>query len=42
MASNYAMALLDAAAILMKETGIEEEQALRALTPLIRASVETP
>ena len=40
MASNYAMALLDAAAILMKETGIEEEQALRALTPLIRASVE--
>lgn len=40
MASNYATALLDAAAILMKETGIEEEQALRALTPLIRSSVE--
>jgi predicted short-subunit dehydrogenase-like oxidoreductase (DUF2520 family) len=40
MASNYTVALLDAAAILMKESGIEEEQALRALTPLIRASVE--
>ncbi len=39
MASNYTMALLDAAAILMKEAGIEEEQALQALTPLIQASV---
>jgi len=40
MASNYVTALLDAAVILMKETGVEEEQALRALAPLIRASVE--
>jgi predicted short-subunit dehydrogenase-like oxidoreductase (DUF2520 family) len=40
MASNYLVALLDAAAILMGEAGISGEQALRALTPLIRASVE--
>jgi predicted short-subunit dehydrogenase-like oxidoreductase (DUF2520 family) len=39
MASNYTVALLDAAVILMKEAGVEEQQALRALTPLIRASV---
>jgi predicted short-subunit dehydrogenase-like oxidoreductase (DUF2520 family) len=39
MASNYTVALLDAAVMLMKEAGIEEQQALRALTPLIRASV---
>jgi predicted short-subunit dehydrogenase-like oxidoreductase (DUF2520 family) len=40
MASNYTVVLLDAAVMLMKEAGVEEQQALRALTPLIRASVE--
>jgi predicted short-subunit dehydrogenase-like oxidoreductase (DUF2520 family) len=39
MASNYTVALLDAAVILLKEAGVEEQRALRALTPLIRASV---
>ncbi len=39
MASNYLAVLIDAAVILMREAGIEQEQALRALAPLIRASV---
>jgi predicted short-subunit dehydrogenase-like oxidoreductase (DUF2520 family) len=39
MASNYLVALMDAAVILMKAAGIEQEQALRALAPLVRASV---
>lgn len=39
MASNYPIAVLDAAVILMKEAGIEEPLAMRALTPLIQASV---
>jgi predicted short-subunit dehydrogenase-like oxidoreductase (DUF2520 family) len=40
MANNYLVALIDAAVILMRESGIEEEQALSALAPLIRAGVE--
>jgi predicted short-subunit dehydrogenase-like oxidoreductase (DUF2520 family) len=39
MASNYLMAPIDAAVILMREAGIEQEQALRVLAPLIRASI---
>jgi predicted short-subunit dehydrogenase-like oxidoreductase (DUF2520 family) len=39
MASNYLMVLMDAAVILMREAGIEQEQALRALAPLMRASL---
>ncbi len=39
MASNYLAVLMDAAVILMREAGIEQEQALRALAPLVRASV---
>lgn len=40
LASNYVTGLLDAAVILMKTAGIEEETALDALGPLVRASVE--
>lgn len=40
MASNYLTTVLDAAVILMEEAGIKEEQTLRALAPLVRASVE--
>jgi 2-amino-4-hydroxy-6-hydroxymethyldihydropteridine diphosphokinase len=38
MASNYVVALLDAAVILMGEAGIDRSQALRALAPLLTAS----
>ncbi|HEY4363439.1 MAG TPA: Rossmann-like and DUF2520 domain-containing protein [Bryobacteraceae bacterium] len=40
MASNYIVALIDSAVILMGEAGVEPEEALRALAPLIRASAE--
>jgi predicted short-subunit dehydrogenase-like oxidoreductase (DUF2520 family) len=40
MASNYVTGLLDAAVILMKTAGIDEETALGALGPLVRAGVE--
>ena len=40
MASNYAVALVDAAAILMRAAGVADEAALRALGPLLRASVQ--
>jgi predicted short-subunit dehydrogenase-like oxidoreductase (DUF2520 family) len=40
MASNYLTAVVDGAAILMEKAGVGREQALRALAPLIRASVE--
>jgi predicted short-subunit dehydrogenase-like oxidoreductase (DUF2520 family) len=39
MASNYAVALMDAAVMLMGAAGIEEETALKALAPLVRASM---
>lgn len=39
MASNYVVALLDAAAMLMGAAGIEPEKTLRALGPLVEASV---
>jgi predicted short-subunit dehydrogenase-like oxidoreductase (DUF2520 family) len=38
MASNYVVALVDAAVILMEEAGIGRLEALRALTPLLTAS----
>jgi predicted short-subunit dehydrogenase-like oxidoreductase (DUF2520 family) len=38
MASNYVVALVDAAVILMEEAGIDRPEALRALTPLLTAS----
>ena len=38
MAANYVVALVDAAAILMKAAGVEQELALRALGPLVEAS----
>lgn len=38
MASNYVVALIDAAAMLMGAAGIEEDQALSALAPLVSAS----
>jgi predicted short-subunit dehydrogenase-like oxidoreductase (DUF2520 family) len=38
MASNYLVALMDAAVILMEEAGIGRDKALRALTPLLTAS----
>lgn len=40
VASNYAVGLLDAAAILMGSAGIVEDKALRALAPVVRASVD--
>jgi predicted short-subunit dehydrogenase-like oxidoreductase (DUF2520 family) len=38
MASNYVVALLDAAAMLMDAAGVSREKALRALAPLVEAS----
>jgi len=40
MASNYVVGLIGAAVMLMKTAGISETDALRALGPLIEASVE--
>lgn len=40
MASNYPMALMAAAVMLMREAGMEESTARRALEPLARASVD--
>ena len=40
MASNYIVALIDSAVILMGEAGVDPGDALRALAPLIRASAE--
>jgi predicted short-subunit dehydrogenase-like oxidoreductase (DUF2520 family) len=40
MASNYIVALIDSAVILMGAAGIQPEDALRALAPLVRASTE--
>ena len=40
MASNYVVALIDAAVEVMGAAGVESEAARRALAPLIRASVE--
>lgn len=39
MASNYIVALLDAAVILMSAAGIPEDRALRAIAPLAKASL---
>ncbi len=39
MASNYMVAMIDAAATLFQEAGMSAEEALSALAPLIRASV---
>jgi predicted short-subunit dehydrogenase-like oxidoreductase (DUF2520 family) len=38
MASNYLVAVVDAAVILMEEAGIDRPEALRALAPLLTAS----
>jgi predicted short-subunit dehydrogenase-like oxidoreductase (DUF2520 family) len=38
MASNYVVALVDAAAMLMDAAGVGQERALRALAPLVEAS----
>lgn len=38
MASNYVVALVDAAVMLMNTAGIGEERALKAIAPLVRAS----
>jgi len=40
MASNYIVAMIDAAVVLMGLAGVEREAALQALGPLVRASVE--
>ena len=40
MASNALTAAIDAALVLMRQAGVEPEQALRAIGPLSRASVE--
>lgn len=40
MASNYTAALLDAALVLMDAAGVEAEDALSALGPLVKTSVE--
>jgi predicted short-subunit dehydrogenase-like oxidoreductase (DUF2520 family) len=40
MASNYIVAMVDAAVILMRLAGIAAEPALQALSPLVRSSVE--
>jgi predicted short-subunit dehydrogenase-like oxidoreductase (DUF2520 family) len=40
MASNYVVALVGAAVMLMKETGVDEAAALRALAPLARTSLD--
>ena len=39
MASNYIVAMIDAAAMLMEQAGVPADQALLALAPLIEASV---
>lgn len=39
MASNYLMAMIDAAALLFQHCGVSRETALAALAPMIRASV---
>ena len=39
MASNYVVALVDAAAMLMDAAGVGQERALRAIGPLVEASV---
>ncbi len=39
MASNYIVAMIDAAAILMEQAGVPSDQMLPALAPLIEASV---
>ncbi len=39
MASNYVVALVDAAAMLMDAAGISEDKALRAMGPLVQSSV---
>ncbi len=38
MAGNYVVGLVDAAVMLMKAAGVEQELALRALAPLVRAA----
>ncbi len=38
MSANYVVALVDAAAILMKAAGVEQDLALRALSPLVESS----
>lgn len=40
MASNYLVGLVDAASTLMQQAGLSAEEALRALGPLARASLE--
>jgi len=40
MAGNYIVGLLDAAVILMRNAGVDEREALDALAPLARASLE--
>jgi len=40
MASNYLIALLDAAVTIMAEIGIERRQALRAIRPLAQATID--
>lgn len=39
MASNYIVTMIDAAIVLLQQSGVSEEQARSALAPLIRASV---
>lgn len=39
MASNHVVALVDAAAVLMSSAGVGEDQALRAIGPLVKTSV---
>jgi predicted short-subunit dehydrogenase-like oxidoreductase (DUF2520 family) len=41
MAGSYVMALLDAAAVLMKSAGIDPAVALRALAPLVQSSASS-
>lgn len=40
MASNYVVGLIDAAVVLMGAAGVEQDKALRAIAPLVRASSE--
>jgi predicted short-subunit dehydrogenase-like oxidoreductase (DUF2520 family) len=40
MASNYVVGLIDAAVALMNAAGVDEEDALRAIAPLVRSSSE--
>lgn len=39
MAGNYVVGLIDAAVVLLRAAGLEEPEALRALAPLVHASV---